>query len=612
MAPERQRQECHSVRKQRRSSRKRKPNTRYPKLIIDNSLVIVPDTQDDNSVPDLQDTQDSSVPDSQDAQDSSVPDSQDTQVTVDDSVPNTQDTQITPDDNFPKLIIDNSLVIVSDSQVTPDDNFVPDNRLMDDSVFVPETQDPATSTESVPDTVIPESQKSQADLFNMTLVSEDGSSDESSVSLLDVDSHLPVNDSVKHYNQVNDTTAPVVPIASSATSLALDVSSIEPIGLDTNYGEPSDPSADIVDPPTTFADVGSPIKTVAPVVTRETLHLFRGPKNPLSAFYPQKLLWKNVSFISAEQAYQYEKLLFHRVPRSGRNRLLKCHNSHDVKRIANELVRTPCDSWNAIKFSLMSEICELKVRQCKRFRDCLVQTGSSTLIHNTETDSEWGCGIDMNGRNMMGKILMEVRDNIQTYEQEYPPLPKPSVPLHKPTSPPDIKANCIGNPAHVIIIGNSNTRGLAQEINARGLDCTGFVYPGQTAADIKNRVEKIVTPIPPAAIVCHAGDIEVRDHHHSVESLKKDYTSLIDNIRTTFPRSKIILSGLPPVRSSRDSSLRMRIQEVNRHLTSLTTSIENCVFLSNAKSTLRDNIHFTNQSKVFLSRSIACHVKQCL
>ena len=105
MAPERQRQECHSVRKQRRSSRKRKPNTRYPKLIIDNSLVIVSDTQDDNSVPDLQDgsvqdtqgTLDDSVPNSQVTQDSSVPDSQDTQ---DSSVPDSQDAQ---DSSVPDL-----------------------------------------------------------------------------------------------------------------------------------------------------------------------------------------------------------------------------------------------------------------------------------------------------------------------------------------------------------------------------------------------------------------------------------------------------------------------------------------------------------------------------
>lgn len=459
-----------------------------------------------------------------------------------------------------------------------------DSVLLDDSVLVPESQlqdaPPVSGTPSEQDiSVIPETQQSQADLFSVTLVSEDGSSDTSSLCLPgDEDDCVPM------------------------------VSSDVP---DVSF-------ANLIEPPDLFADVGVPIETVTsqryatPVSNKNSLHLFRGPKNPLSAFYLQKLQWNSKCFISAEQAYQYKKLLFHRVPRTGCNRLLKCRSSHDVKRIANELVPSPTDSWNDIKFNLMTEICEAKVRQCKKFRDTLTQTGSSTLIHNTETDSVWGCGVDMKGRNMMGKILMQVRDNIQTYQMEYPPLPPPSVPNVRSTPLPHDNAVRTNKPASVIVIGNSNTRGLAKEINARGLDCTGFVYPGQTAANIKNRVENISNAVPPSAVVCHAGDIEVHDRFRSTESIKRDYTHLINKVRTQFPKSRIVISGLPPPRSSRDSPLHARIQEVNRHLTSLCTSIVNCVFLSNAKSRLKDNIHFTNRSKDILARSIAGHVKQYL
>ena len=202
--------------------------------------------------------------------------------------------------------------------------------------LVPDTQ---PSTSFVPDTpppsgptVIPETQETPPDLFNVTLVSEPDLADESSEVIDDC-----VNASATLPNTNN---AP----ATSAGSLE------EPLA-------PLDPPKSPQNPAPT---VGTQIETivghryVTPVTT--SVHLFRGPKNPLSAFFHQKLSWKKMDFISAEQAYQHEKLVFHKVSRTNCNRLLKCRSSHDVKRIANQLVPKPCNSWDKVKFSLMTEI----------------------------------------------------------------------------------------------------------------------------------------------------------------------------------------------------------------------------------------------------------------
>ena len=67
----------------------------------------------------------------------------------------------------------------------------------------------------------------------------------------------------------------------------------------------------------------------------------------------------------------------------------------------------------------MEEICTAKLRQCKRFREALILTGDARLIHNTESDSVWGgCGLDLQGQNMMGNILLEVREKAAAYDKE--------------------------------------------------------------------------------------------------------------------------------------------------------------------------------------------------
>jgi predicted NAD-dependent protein-ADP-ribosyltransferase YbiA (DUF1768 family) len=37
-------------------------------------------------------------------------------------------------------------------------------------------------------------------------------------------------------------------------------------------------------------------------------------------------------------------------------------------------------------------------------------TGDEEIIENSPIDSYWGCGADGQGKNMLGKILMETRD----------------------------------------------------------------------------------------------------------------------------------------------------------------------------------------------------------
>lgn len=53
-----------------------------------------------------------------------------------------------------------------------------------------------------------------------------------------------------------------------------------------------------------------------------------------------------------------------------------------------------------------------KFTQNKLIRDILLSTGREIIVEKTMDDYYWGCGKNGTGKNMLGKILMEVRQKL--------------------------------------------------------------------------------------------------------------------------------------------------------------------------------------------------------
>jgi ribA/ribD-fused uncharacterized protein len=66
--------------------------------------------------------------------------------------------------------------------------------------------------------------------------------------------------------------------------------------------------------------------------------------------------------------------------------------------------------WEAVKDEVMREVVRLKVRQHADVRETLLSTGHADIIEHTVNDSYWADGGDGSGKNMLGKILMEIRE----------------------------------------------------------------------------------------------------------------------------------------------------------------------------------------------------------
>jgi N-glycosidase YbiA len=71
------------------------------------------------------------------------------------------------------------------------------------------------------------------------------------------------------------------------------------------------------------------------------------------------------------------------------------------------------DDWDTARVSVMKECVLAKYTQHADLREQLLETGDEELIEDSPVDSFWGCGSDGAGKNMLGKILMEVRDELR-------------------------------------------------------------------------------------------------------------------------------------------------------------------------------------------------------
>ena len=69
--------------------------------------------------------------------------------------------------------------------------------------------------------------------------------------------------------------------------------------------------------------------------------------------------------------------------------------------------------WGAVKDNIMRTAVRAKFVQHPELQGLLLTTGTARLVEHTENDSYWADGGDGSGRNMLGQILMVLRDELR-------------------------------------------------------------------------------------------------------------------------------------------------------------------------------------------------------
>jgi ribA/ribD-fused uncharacterized protein len=108
---------------------------------------------------------------------------------------------------------------------------------------------------------------------------------------------------------------------------------------------------------------------------------------------------------TAEHYFQAQKFL----DAGLRMKILMAKLPMIAARMGRNRARPLRHDWEKVKDGVMRTAVRSKIRQHADVRETLLSTGNATIIEHTENDSYWGDGGDGSGKNMLGKIFMEVR-----------------------------------------------------------------------------------------------------------------------------------------------------------------------------------------------------------
>jgi hypothetical protein len=134
---------------------------------------------------------------------------------------------------------------------------------------------------------------------------------------------------------------------------------------------------------------------------------FYGKEHPFSNFYPSEVEIDNITYPTTEHYFQ----------------AMKAYNTVDKVSItiaespylAKKLGRS-CKArkdWNSVKAIFMEKAVRAKFTQNEKLKKFLLKSGDKILIEDSPNDYIWGCGRDDTGQNLLGKILMKIREELR-------------------------------------------------------------------------------------------------------------------------------------------------------------------------------------------------------
>jgi ribA/ribD-fused uncharacterized protein len=138
---------------------------------------------------------------------------------------------------------------------------------------------------------------------------------------------------------------------------------------------------------------------------------FIGEYSFLSNFYDSSIIIDGKLFKTVEHAYQAHKTL----DSEDFEKIRKSKTPSEAKKIGRTVSLR--EDWDSVKVSLMKVFLQKKFEN-PFLADLLVSTQDALLIEeNFWNDKFWGV-CRGSGKNMLGKLLMEVRENIKHQQQK--------------------------------------------------------------------------------------------------------------------------------------------------------------------------------------------------
>jgi ribA/ribD-fused uncharacterized protein len=106
------------------------------------------------------------------------------------------------------------------------------------------------------------------------------------------------------------------------------------------------------------------------------------------------------------QAQKFEDLQHQEAIRGQKSPMIAARMGRDRKKKLR-------GDWESVKVAVMRQAVRAKFTQHEDIRAILLATADATLVEHTGNDAYWGDGGDGSGKNMLGRILMEIREELK-------------------------------------------------------------------------------------------------------------------------------------------------------------------------------------------------------
>ena len=290
---------------------------------------------------------------------------------------------------------------------------------------------------------------------------------------------------------------------------------------------------------------------------------FRGHWNPLSAFFSCQLtpgagVGRGATFRSLEHLFHFRKLVAHGLT-SEAEQVKKAASPAEAKRLSARYL--PKDkvspAWLDSRLATMTELCILKAEQCPKFRETLVNTGTKSLVHNMESDGDWGFGSDGRGGNIMGKALEATRASLHQFIPNGASSSSSVDTGTRDGSSSDLPRPTGGvNKEKVLIIADSMLKGIDKHMVE--FDVELFCFVGYTPSQLIVEVDKLLPGKNFSAIVVHCGTNCTTEASPRVQ---ESFASLLKRIHWHCHDVRVLLSGV--IHRLDDTSLNSMVDAIN-------------------------------------------------
>jgi hypothetical protein len=128
-----------------------------------------------------------------------------------------------------------------------------------------------------------------------------------------------------------------------------------------------------------------------------------------SNFAPYPITMKGKQWPTAEHYFQGQKFA-------------GTEHEHTIRKLASPMIAARKGrsrelplrlDWESVKDDIMREALYAKFTQHPELHKLLLETGDAVLVEHTRNDCYWGDGGDGSGKNRLGLLLMELREELQ-------------------------------------------------------------------------------------------------------------------------------------------------------------------------------------------------------